>query len=307
MILLYRGALSLDIIPVRRFWDREQAQINDNRIKQATDVLADTHCHLNFERFDPDRASVIERAVAAGVTRMLNPGVDLPSSLAAVELAQQFEPVYAAVGVHPNEALSWTDESLPALRELALRPKVVAIGEIGLDYYWEQAPHELQQQVFSQQLDLAAEFGLPVVVHLRDRDEVNRPALRDALKLLAAWKCDLEADNSPLSSRAGVLHSFSADLGAAEWAVEMSFWIGVTGPVTFKKADTLKNVAAQAPVEMLLIETDAPFLTPHPHRGERNEPAYVQFVAKEIAALRQVESERIARITTENAKRLFHW
>jgi len=279
----------------------------DIRNQQAPDVLADTHCHLNFESFDPDRAAVIGRAEAAGVTRMLNPGVDLASSQAAVELAQQFEPVYAAVGVHPNDALTWTDTSLEALRQLAARPKVVAIGEIGLDYYWEQTPHALQQDIFRRQLGLAAQLALPVVVHLRDRDEVNRPAFWDALQILAAWKRDLELEQNPLSSRAGVYHSFSADLSAAERAIEMGFWIGITGLVTFKKADTLKNVARLAAVDQLLIETDAPFLTPHPHRGERNEPAYVRFTAEQIAALRQVESERIAQITTENAKRLFHW
>lgn len=267
-------------------------------------TLVDSHCHLNFDSFDKDRAAVLERAQQAGVGRVLNPGIDLASSQAAVALAQQYPGLYAAVGVHPNDALSWDDETLPALDALSRQPKVVAIGEIGLDYYWEQTPPDVQRRVFGQQLQLAAQVGLPVVVHVRNKDAADRRAMHDALEILAHWQRSLPP---ALAGRPGVLHAFSDGLPAARQAVALNFCAGITGPVTFKKAEVLREVAAQLPLENLLVETDAPFLTPHPHRGQRNEPGYVRYVAEKIAQIRAVDLDHVAQITSVNAKRLFLW
>ncbi len=270
-------------------------------------MLADTHCHLNFESFDIDRPAVVARAQAAGVRHILNPGVDLPSSQAAVQLAVDFEPVYAAVGVHPNDAEAWSEASLEELRQLARQPKVLAIGEIGLDYYWDRTPVALQRAILEDQLDLAAAVGLPVIVHVRDKAPDEMPAMREMLCILKEWTRHLAIRNPDLAGRPGVLHSFSGNVDMALEAIGLNFRIGITGPVTYKKADRLREVVARVPEESLLVETDAPFLTPHPHRGERNEPALVRFVAEKIALIRQTNLETITEITSLNAERLFRW
>jgi TatD DNase family protein len=270
-------------------------------------LLADTHCHLNFESFDIDRPAVIARAQAARITRLLNPGIDLASSQAAVQVAGAYEPVFAGVGVHPNDGQTWQSGTLAELSRLASQPKVVAIGEIGLDYYWERTPVSLQREIFEQQLELAATLGLPVVVHVRDRSPQEMPAMRDTLAILKHWVEELASRKSDLAQRPGVLHSFSGDLNAAAGANKMNFCIGITGPVTYKKADRLREVVAAIPEQYLLIETDSPFLTPHPHRGERNEPAMVRIIAEKIALIRQTNFENIAELTSSNAERLFRW
>lgn len=270
-------------------------------------MLADTHCHLNFESFSQDREAVVERASLAGVIRILNPGIDLATSREAVELAEREKEVYAAVGVHPNDAVDLEIDWLEKLKQLARHPKVVAIGEIGLDDYWERTPGELQRLVFQNQLDLAAKLGLPVVIHSRDKATSDGPALRAVLDMLVEWQARLHDAGSELADRPGVLHSFSGDLPAARRAVNANFLIGITGPVTFKKAEMLREVAASLPETALVVETDAPFLTPHPHRGERNEPAYVRHICEKIAEIRQMEYEAIARMTSANAERLFRW
>ena len=263
-------------------------------------MLVDTHCHLNFEAFDDDRQAVLERARQAGVERILNPGIDLPSSRAAVQLAERYPQVYAAVGVHPNEALSWTDETLQELRELAKHPKVVAIGEIGLDYYRDRAPQDEQRAIFSRQLLLAAEFDKPVIIH-------NREATEDVLKILTDWQMELVGGSPLLAQLPGVLHSFSYGEDAAREALRLNFFLGFTGPVTFRNAPDLQKLVSDLPLEKVLVETDAPFLTPHPHRGKRNEPAYVRLVAEKIAELHGLPFEIVANITSENAERLFRW
>jgi TatD DNase family protein len=263
-------------------------------------LLADTHCHLDFNSFNEDRDRVIERARQAGVERILNPAIDLDSSRRIVELAETYPELYAAVGVHPNDALTWDENALIALRELAAHPKVIAIGEIGLDYYRDNSPPELQRQIFSEQLDLAGSLGLPVVIH-------NRQASEDVLELLRSWHRSLMASESALSMRPGVLHSFSAGLAAAERAIELGFSIGFTGPVTFRKAEDVRQAAGSIPLERILIETDAPFLAPEPHRGRRNEPAYVRLVAEKIGEIRSETFSTIAQRTTQNAQRLFGW
>jgi TatD DNase family protein len=270
-------------------------------------LLVDTHCHLNFESFDRDREAVIERACQAGVTHMLNPGVDLPSSRAALGLAEIYPQVYAAVGIHPNDALTWDASTLSELLELTKHPKVVAIGEIGLDDYRQRAPRDIQERIFRQQLGLAAERGLPVVVHVRNAGPDDRRAMTDVLRILAEWQDQLRACLSNLAESPGVLHSFSGDLQAARRAMAYNFLIGISGPVTFRKAEETRQVVADHRLENLLVETDAPFLTPHPHRGERNEPAHVKYVVEKIAQIKDQTLERVADITTANAERLFRW
>ena len=270
-------------------------------------MLTDTHCHLNFNTFDPDRAQVIERALAVGVTRILNPGIDLDSSRAGLQLAQDHAQIFAAVGVHPNDALSWQEDTLDQLRELAAAPKAVAVGEIGLDYYRDWAPADAQRRIFILQLQLAAEAELPVVIHTRNASPQDRRATAEALDLLADWRSQLAQRGSSLLERVGVLHSYSDDLPTALRAIELGFCIGITGPLTFRNAEQLRQVAAGVPLERLLIETDSPFLTPHPHRGQRNEPAYVRFVAEKIAHIHDLSVEVVAEQTTANAARLFKW
>ncbi len=254
-------------------------------------MLIDTHCHLDFDRFDEDRAAVVERALAAGVERIVVPAIDLDNCPTVLALTEQFEPVYAAVGVHPNSSAGWQDSWVEGLRSFARHEKVVAIGEIGLDYYWDHSPKDVQHQALSGQLALAAELDLPVIIHNRESDE-------DVLRLLAG---------SPLQGRTvpGVLHSFSAGWETAEKALEMGYYLGFTGPVTYKKADDLRAVVARVPLDRLVVETDAPFLAPQQRRGKRNEPAYVAYVAEKIAEVRGLTTAEIVQQTTENANRLF--
>lgn len=254
-------------------------------------MIIDTHCHLDFDRFDDDRDAVVARAAVAGVTRIVIPAIDRQSCAPVVALAQRYAGVYAAVGFHPNATADFEPGWLGALRDLAQHPKVVAIGEIGLDYYWKQVAPPTQQLAFARQLALAAELGLPVIVH-------NRESSDDVIRLLR---------QSPLAGRegAGVLHSFSADWQTAVAALDLGFYLGFTGPVTYKKADDLRQIVAQVPLDRLLVETDAPFLTPHPYRGKRNEPAYTALVLERIAAIRGLETAVLAAQTTANAERLF--
>ncbi len=271
-------------------------------------TLTDTHCHLDFNRFDEDRPAVLERAVQAGVERILVPGITEDSSADAVRLAESHPRLYAAVGVHPNDADTWNAGTPAGLRRLAGSRKVMAIGEIGLDYYRRHVPRERQQHVLDRQLALAAELGLPVVVHLREEaDGQDGPATSDLMKILEAWSSGLRTTGRSLASRPGVLHSFSGSLETALRAIELGFFIGVTGPVTFKNAAGRQDLVAGLPLDHILIETDAPFLTPVPHRGQRNEPAFVQFIAEKIAGLQSRSQEEVARVTTDNARTLFSW
>jgi TatD DNase family protein len=263
-------------------------------------VLVDTHCHLDFNSFDSDRQEVIERARQAGVGKILNPGTNLISSRKAVALAGTTPEVYAAVGVHPNEAQNWQEGTITDLRSLAGDSKVVAIGEIGLDYYRDRAPREKQRQVFLDQLSLAVELELPVIIH-------NRDATGDLMEILVDWHAALVANRSTLVERPGVLHSYSDEANIARKAMMLNFFIGFTGPVTFRNAPALQRVAAALPVERILVETDAPFLSPHPYRGKRNEPAMVRLITAKIAELHELPDETFASITTANASRLFQW
>ncbi len=254
-------------------------------------MLVDTHCHLDFKRFDEDRPAVVARALEHGVRRIIVPAIDLDNCPTVLALAKAYPAVRAAIGVHPNSCVAWEGEWMDRVRRLAKDVGVVAIGEIGLDYYWDHAPREIQRIAFAAQLALAAELNLPVIVH-------NRDASEDVVRVLG---------ESALNGRVGpgVLHSFSAPWKAAEAALEMGFYLGFTGPVTYKKAEDLRAVVARTPIDRILVETDAPFLAPHPYRGRRNEPAFVTFVANQIAEVLRLEQDEVHAITTENAERLF--
>lgn len=253
--------------------------------------LIDSHCHLNFAAFDPDRPEVLNRARQAGVRAIINPATTLDDSRQVTALAQEIPEVYAAVGIHPNEAGSFEAGTLAGLKELAGRPKVAAIGEIGLDYYWDRAPRPAQRRALEQQLDLARELGLPVIIHQRD-------AAPDVMAVLRQW-----AAAGPVPGL--VLHSFSGDLAMAEEAVSLGFYIGLSGPVTFKNARDLPGIVTAAPADRLLVETDAPFLSPHPFRGKRNEPARVKLVAERVAELRGAAPGAMSRQLTANTLALF--
>ena len=243
---------------------------------------------------------VVDRARQNGVERILNPAIHLASSFDILRLAESIDEVYAAVGVHPNEALSWESGMQDSIQEAAHHSKVVAIGEIGLDYYRDYSPRDLQRRVFTHQLELAAEMNLPVIIH-------NRQASEDVLELLTAWHATLVKANSPLKDRPGVLHSFSDQLPVAKQAIDIGFFIGFTGPITYKNAYNLQELVKSIPLDSILIETDAPFLPPHPHRGKRNEPAHVRLVAEKLSELLEVDYQTVAKATTNNSKRLFGW
>ena len=257
--------------------------------------MIDSHCHLNFDRFDEDRAQVLDRATRAGVTAIINPAVDLNSCEEALALARRWPQVYAAVGVHPNSCGDFGPEFLRALRALSTRPGVVAIGEIGLDYYRERCPLAQQQRALRQQLQLAAECALPVIIH-------NREASADLMPILESHAWTLPPEQS---EHIGVLHSFSASAEVAGQALALGFYLGFTGPLTFRKAEELRSVAREVPLERLLVETDAPFLSPEPFRGRRNEPARLPHIVEQLAVLHDASPEAMARITSENARRLF--
>ncbi len=263
-------------------------------------VFADTHCHLNLNLFQSDLNEVLERALQLGVKQIVIPGVDLETSRRAVRLSMENDHLYAAVGVHPNDALTWEKDTLAELKDLASSPRVVAIGEIGLDYYRNFAPENLQKEIFLAQLALAEETQKPVIIH-------GRQSLADLWQILSNWHQSLLDHKSPIADRPGVLHSYEGDLKTALQAIERGFRIGVSGPVTFQNAKDRQSVAVGLPVESILIETDAPYLTPHPFRGRRNEPSYVVWIAEKLAVLKDRPVSEIAAITTQNADRFFGW
>lgn len=259
--------------------------------------LADTHCHLNLNTFESDLEEVLERAFETGVGKILVPGIDVETSIRAVEIAQQYSPqVFAAVGIHPNSAGDcWSQTAFSEIVELSKAPRVVAIGEIGLDYYRNYTPANIQREAFEAQLELSEKRGLPVVIH-------NRKAEDDLLQILQTW---VSAEN--LSKPSGVWHSFEGPLELAHQVIKLGFYLGVSGPITYKNADEKKRVVRAMPVERLLIETDSPYLTPHPHRGKRNEPMFVSLVAEELANQFNLPLMEIWQITTRNATSLFLW
>jgi len=255
-------------------------------------LLVDSHAHLDAGLFAKDRDQVISRAREAGVAVVVNVGSDLRSSEFSVKLAQRYEEVFAAVGFHPHNAAKMGDGDLDKLAELAQHPKVVAIGEIGLDFYRNLSPREVQKEAFKKQLELAERLSLPVIIH-------SRNAQGEVLSILTEW-----ARRSKRARPLGVLHCFSGDGELGERYIEMGFLISIAGPVTYPSSHAVE-IASDIPLEKLLIETDCPFLTPHPYRGQRNEPSYLSFIVEKIGDIKGVPPHLVAERTAENAVQLF--
>ncbi|MDR9857613.1 TatD family hydrolase [Paenibacillus sp. VCA1] len=251
--------------------------------------LFDTHTHLDAPQFDEDREETIVRAYEAGVTRMINVGFNRETIPSTMKLAETHDFIYAAVGWHPQDAITMKEGDLEWIASLCSHEKVVAIGEIGLDYYWDTSPKDVQHRVLRQQIGLARELNMPIVIH-------NRDAHEDIVKILREEKA---------SEVGGVMHSYSGSWETAKLCLNMGFHLSFGGPITFKNARQPKEVLAQVPMDRLLIETDSPYLTPHPYRGKRNESAHVRLVAEAAAQIKGVEVEEIARITTKNGLERF--
>jgi TatD DNase family protein len=222
-------------------------------------------------------------------------------------LAERDPLIFAAIGVHPNSGRTWNTKSVGELRMLADHPRVVAIGEIGLDYYRDRAPRDLQVNILQEQLDLALELNLPVILHVRNHSEEDRSCIDDLLTILADWiaKADPPFQNRP--HKPGVIHSFSGNVLESNQALELGFYLGVTGPVTYKNAETMRDVVKASPLDRLLIETDGPFLSPHPRRGKRNEPAHVCYIVDKISEIVGQPPDLVAEKTTTNAAAIFKW
>jgi len=252
-------------------------------------MFTDTHAHLFYPNFEGDIDGVIQRASDAGVDFIIVPGTDIASSIRAVELAGKYNPVYAAVGVHPHDAKEWDGTMLIKIRELARNEKVVAIGEIGLDYYYDFSPKEIQLQAFEDQIKLALGLELPVIVHNRDAND-------DIMSFARKYK------DSGLKAQH---HCFAGSVHDARELIEMHHYISFTGNITFKNAGEVRKVLSRVAVENLLLETDAPYMTPVPHRGTQNEPAYINLVAEKIAEIHNITMEDVGRTTSYNAHKLF--
>jgi len=253
-------------------------------------MLIDSHAHIDDEKFNEDREAVLENARVGGVEIIINPGADEASSLRAIAMSEKYSMVYATVGIHPHDAKDYdTQKTGQLLRKWAKKDKVVAIGEIGLDYHYDLSPRDVQQSVFIDQLSVAKEVKLPIVIH-------NRESMEDMVRIL-------KEHFSP--EYGGVMHSYSGSAEMAKVFLDMGFYLSISGSLTFKNARKLPEVVAMMPLDRLLIETDSPYLTPTPHRGKRNEPAYVRLVAEEIARLRGISLDEVSEITSANSKKIF--
>src|SRR5688572_4388207 len=256
-------------------------------------MFIDSHAHIDGPEFDVDREEMIERARSAGVSVILNVGTGDPHSGAferAVELGKKHDSIYTAIGTHPHDARHYDDEAEEKIKKLIQTERIVAWGEIGLDFHYDNSPREMQVEVFRRQLRAARECDLPVIIHTREAE---------------AETIDILRSEYATAERRGVFHCFSGSMDLAQRAIELDFMISFSGIVTFKKADELRAIAKQVPLDRLLIETDCPYLSPIPYRGKRNEPAYVVEVARSLAGIHEVGLEEIARLTTANFNQLF--
>ncbi|BDU49753.1 TatD family hydrolase [Haliovirga abyssi] len=247
--------------------------------------LIDAHCHINLDEFKDDFNEVVER-INKKLEFAVNIGFDMKTSLESVELAKKYDFIYSAIGIHPNEAKEYSDEVEKKLIKLAENPKVLAIGEIGLDYYREGAPRDLQKDVFRKQIELAIKLDKPILIHCRD-------AYGDTFDILNEYK-----------EARGIMHSYS---GSYEFAKKLMdrFYFSISGPVTFKNAKNVKEMVRELPIERIMVETDSPYLTPTPYRGKRNEPIFVEYVAREVADLKNMKYEEVKDITNKNTKKAF--
>ncbi|MET3659567.1 TatD family hydrolase [Sporosarcina psychrophila] len=253
-------------------------------------MYIDTHVHLNADQYEEDIDEVIQRAQEAGVDKMVVVGFDRKTILKAMELTEQHAFIYAVVGWHPVDAIDCTEKDLEWIESLAAHPKVVGIGETGLDYHWDKSPRDVQQEVFRKQIQLAQKVNLPIIIH-------NRDATADVVRILKEEGAE---------KTGGIMHCFGGSVETANDCIKMNFMISLGGPVTFKNAKAPKQVATEISLDHLLIETDAPYLAPHPYRGKRNEPAWVALVAEEIARLKGLPVEEVAKRTTANALKVFN-
>jgi TatD DNase family protein len=251
-------------------------------------MLIDSHAHLEMREFDADRDDAVRRAKEAGVDVIVTVGTNLRDCRKVLAIAARHEAVYAALGVHPHDVKGIDERTYDDIRKLVKQPKVVAYGEIGLDFYRNRSPRDVQIRCFGEQLELADEFDLPVIIHDRD-------AHAETLKMIGAWK----------GKKRGVVHCFSGDAAMAKKCLDMGFYISIPGPATYPKAEKILDVVRQVPLGRLLVETDAPYLTPQPHRGMRNEPAFVVHTARKIAEVKAVPFAEVAAATSQNARDLF--
>lgn len=264
-------------------------------------MFVDSHAHLFFEDFQKDIDDVIRRARDAGVLYIVSPGTDLETSRQSIELAERFDMIYACVGIHPHDASKATDKALEEIETLSHHSKVVAIGEIGLDYHYKFSPPEKQQQVFSRQIDIAQRRDLPIVIHSREAEDDTLDIVEGKIRSNTRWRADV--------APRGVFHCFPGDAAMARKVIGWNFCISIPGSVTFpdrpSKPNSMAEVVRKIPLEHILLETDSPYLTPVPHRGQRNEPSNIPFIAGKIAEMQQRPLEEIGRVTTAGIQRLF--
>lgn len=251
--------------------------------------MIDTHCHINFPQYDDDRAELIERAMTAGVDTMIIPGTTLETCASAIALAEQYDNIYAAAGIHPTDVADVTEETFEALDPLLDHPRVVALGEVGMDFYHDATLQTKQRECMERFVSMAKDKEKPLIIHNRDSEEAMAEFL----------------DSVTLYERPGVFHCFAGDVDFARVVLDHGFYISFTGIVTFKNAKELQAVAEYVPLDRILLETDSPYLTPHPFRGRRNEPAYTRYVGEKIAELKGLSVDEVDRMTTQSAKNLF--
>lgn len=250
----------------------------------------DSHAHINLQHYDNDRDEIIKKIFGSGVDKIVIPGVDMETISSALKLAEKYpDNIYTGIGFHPTDSIKWDTTTLNTLKELSKNKSVVAIGEIGLDYYWDTSPKELQHEIFITQIELAKELNLPVIIHTRDSHE-------DTLKIL-------KENNA--GKTGGIFHCFSGDSDFAKQCIDIGFYISFAGNITFKNAQKLRDAAKEIPLERILIETDSPYLTPMPDRGKRNDPSYVRFIAQQIADIKGLSLEEVATQTYKNALSVF--
>jgi TatD DNase family protein len=261
-------------------------------------VLIDTHCHLFLREFATDLEVVLSRALENRVEAILVVGIDAKTSQQAIQMAERYDGIYAAIGIHPNSQVVDIDDELKKIKPWLFHPKVVAVGEIGLDYYREHVSASDQKYRLLRQLDFASEAGLPVIIH-------NRNAVEDLFPLMSKWVEEKQTNSQMAKSCYGVFHSFSEDEHWARHIVNLGFFIGISGVITFPNARKIKDVVRAIPVANFLVETDAPYLSPQPFRGKRNEPSYLRYTLQGMASLLQIAPEALANTTTFNAQTLF--